>query len=521
MAAENPTTDAPVLLSVEGIVKDFPGLRALDDVSLQVRSGQIVALLGQNGSGKSTLVKVLAGVYTADAGTVTVHRTETGTAKQALHFIHQDLGLIENLSTVENLNLTSGTGRVFRPVPRRVEYRRAQNLLRRFGIDIDVRRPISHLTPAQRAIVAIARAMDGWTSPVNVLILDEPTAALHGEEVEVLFDVIRTVAAEGAGVMFISHRLEEVTELADRVIVLRDGRLTADMATTGLTSGRLAELITGRDGGAAEALAPAAPPGTGPAALTVQGLTGARVRGLDVELRRGEIVGITGNLGSGREHIAGLIYGAVPRVAGTVTVGSTVLTKASPHESLRHGMALVPADRRGHGGVMTLSVRENLTLPELAPLCVARVHLRPKAEKADVGHWMRQVEVHPSMPERALGLFSGGNQQKTVIARWLRTNPTVLLVEEPTQGVDVGSSEAIRALIVAAAARGTAVLVASSDNADLIRMCTRVLVLRDGECVAVLTGDAINDHRLTQECLGVNADHLTRTTAADLENAHA
>ncbi len=513
MAAPNTAPENPVLLTIDGISKDFPGLRALDRVSLQVRGGEITALLGQNGSGKSTLVKILAGVYTADAGTVTVHTGPgTGVHGDALHFIHQDLGLIENLSTIENLNIKPDTRGLLLPFARRAEYRRARSLMNRFGIEIDVRCPIAQLSPAQRAVVAIARAMDGWTGPTNIVVLDEPTAALHGEEVEILFNAIRAVATAGAGVVFISHRLEEVTELAHRAIVLRDGRLTADVLTAGLTSKDFADLITGRVGSVASNSAPAPSDETGTPTLSVRGLSGPRVRSLDIDVRRGEIVGIAGSLGSGREYVPGLIYGATRRTAGTVTIGSRALPNASPHASVQHGVALVPADRRAHGGVMTLSARENLTLPDLGTLSLGRIHLRPKLEKAEVRNWMGKTEVHPLTPERPLGLFSGGNQQKVVLARWLRNRPQVLLVEEPTQGVDVGSSEAVRALIIAAAGEGAAVLVASSDNTDLIRMCSRVLILRDGECVAVLTGDEINDHRLTQECLGVAADHLTEPT---------
>jgi len=481
--------DRRVVLAADHLTKDFPGLRALDDVSLRVRAGEIVALLGQNGSGKSTLVKILAGVYTADAGTAT---------HGSLHFIHQDLGLIPALSTVENLALGE---RGLAPVRRRKERAHARELIRRFGVDFDVLAPISELTPAQRTIVAIARAMDGWTGDEHVLVLDEPTASLHRGEVGVLFAAVREVARSGAGVMFISHRLDEVTALADRVLVLRDGRLVEDVPAAGLTAGELAYLITGKRSSAVT---------TGPEArsddeplLRVRGLAGASVQDLDLDLRRGEVLGIAGSLGSGREHVAGLLFGSLPRRAGAVEIDGRSLGKGT---ALRHGMALVPADRRADGGVMTMNVRENLTLPDLPRFRRFGGRLSLAAERAAAAEWCTRVGLRPMLPERELGLFSGGNQQKAVIARWLRIAPAVLLVEEPTQGVDIGAGEAIRQLILDAAGDGMAVLVSSSDNADLIRMCGRVLVLRDGRLATELTGPAIDDHRLTEECLGATKE---------------
>ncbi len=408
------------------------------------------------------------------------------------------------------------------PLRRRSEATVGRAAIRRFGVDFDVHRRVGTLSPAQRTIVAIARAMDGWTSDHNVLVLDEPTAALHREEAGTLFDAVKEAAKAGTGVIFISHRLEEVTELAERVVVLRDGRVVADVAAAGQTANSLAELITGRRAALAAAAAPV-PAARSAAAplLSVRALRGHTLRHLDLDIRAGEIVGIAGNLGSGREHVVGLVYGSVPREAGTVEVRGVRLRHASPHDASTHGVAMVPADRRAHGAAMSLSVRENLTLPRLRPLSRGGVHLSRGRERAETMTWLERVDMRPALPERPLALFSGGNQQKLVIARWLRTDPAVLLVEEPTQGVDVGASEAVRQLIVASAAGGMAVLVTSSDNADLTRMCGRVLVLRDGEVGADLRGEQVNDHRLTQECLGVSGDEPLVLSALSEEEHHA
>lgn len=512
--------DDQTILSVQDITKDFPGLRALDQVSMQVRSGEILALLGQNGSGKSTLVKILAGLYAPDSGSVTTHRSG-GDAHDVLHFIHQDLGLIDTLSTVENLAIgRHRNGHLLRPLHHRVEQDHARQLVHRFGAHFDVCSPLSRLTPAQRTIVAIARAMDGWTDPRSVLVLDEPTAALHGEEVGVLFTAVRQAARAGAAIIFISHRLDEVVELAHRVIVLRDGRLVADAATSGLSVDSLAALIIGRDLTVRQADSGQVRSRAGSPVLAVRGLASEAVQPLDLDIWAGEIVGISGNLGSGREDVAGLIFGSVARSAGTITVADKCFRRSSPLRSIKAGMALVPANRHTHGAVMAHDVVENLTLPDLKSVSHGGIHLRRRVEFAEAARWAEQVGVVPNLPRRPLRLFSGGNQQKVVIARWLRIKPTVLLVEEPTQGVDVGSSESIRELVVDASRNGAAVLVASSDNADLIRMCTRVLVFRDGMCTAELSGESLTDHRLTEECLGVSPRALAFDNPAPMEEVH-
>jgi len=490
------------LLRIAGLSKSFPGLKALDGVALQVAAGEIVSIVGQNGSGKSTLVKVLAGLYHADPGAVIEVRDAAGDLRHPeLHFIHQDLGLVPTLSTVENLDLGRRAGRAtLLPVPTRREQRAATEAVARFGGAFDVRLPVSDLTAAERTIVAIARAMRDWSRPDCVLVLDEPTAALPSAEVGRLFDAVRRVAASGAGVLFISHHLDEVMELSDRVVALRDGRVVADLPVGEVNRDRLLTLIAGRAVADVEIdhRASAAAP-----ALTANGLAGGTLHGIDLRIGAGEILGVSGLLGSGREDLAALLFAALARSAGEVRVGEAAVRAGDPRAAIRRGMAFVPADRRRHAAVMTMSVRENLTLPRLAPRRRPLGRLDGRAERVEAHAWVDTVGLHPALPERPLDLFSGGNQQKVVLAKWLRLEPKVLLLDEPTQGVDVGAKAAIYELIDRAAAAGTAVLVSSSDTKELTLLCDRVLVLRHGRVGAELGRDALSEARLLHESLGI------------------
>lgn len=492
------------LLRVTGLRKEFPGVKALDDVSLEVRSGEILAVVGQNGSGKSTLVKILAGVYQADAGRVELGGPDGGPEPE-MHFIHQTRALIEGLTTVENLALGRGVGAPAGLwLAKRRERRHAEGLIGSFGLDFDVTRPIRELSPAERTIVAVVRALDGWARPDNLLILDEPTAELHGGEVEKLFGVVRKVAAAGAGVIFISHRLDEVLSLSDRVLALRDGRVVADAPSESIDHNKLIQMIVGRQIETVKR-SPAALRESAPL-LVVDGLRGSTVAGVDLRLRAGEVVGVSGINGSGRESLAGLLFGALAREAGRVTVSGTTLGANDPVGAIAAGMGYVPADRHADGAVMDMSVRENLTLPGLRGLRRAFGRLDLRLERDEVRQWIRSVDLRPPEPRRRLDLFSGGNQQKVVIAKWLRMEPAVLLLDEPTQGVDVGAKVTIYELIRSAAREGMAVLVSSSDAKELIEACDRVVVMRDGRIVAELLSGELEEERLMQEELGLDRE---------------
>lgn len=505
MATESPAAnsvmmEAPPLLRVEKIVKNFPGLRALDSVSMDLHSGEVVAVVGHNGSGKSTLVKVLASLYTADSGTVELSSRDG--EETELHIIHQDLGLVSELNTIENLGMTRYKGgAAIAPFSKKQERARALELIGRFGEQFDVDVPIRSLTPAQRAIIAIARALDGWAHSKNVLILDEPTEALHASEVKILFDAVKRVAADGAGVIFISHRLDEVLAMADRVVVLRDGKKTADVRRAALDHDQLVAHVTGVSAGSEKASASHREKGE--TVLSLKGLKGVGVESVDLTLHSGEVLGVAGVLGSGREALPAMMFGAMESTADEYVLAGEPYLKRRPAESIRRGMAFVAGDRARLGAISVMSSRENITLPELRSLRNRFGNLQRKKERVEAGVLIEKFDVRPPRLEQKFSQFSGGNQQKIVFAKWLRIRPRVILLEEPTQGVDIGAKQAIYTTTEAAAAEGAAVLVCSSDAKELVRLCDRVIVLRNGRVAAELTGDRLTETQLILEGYGL------------------
>lgn len=508
MGALNP--DPAPVLDIARLSKTYPGQVALAEATLQVRPGEVHALVGQNGSGKSTLIKLLAGYVKADHGSdvrVAGHPVDLWAldrdVRQRIRVVHQDLGLVPTLSTVENLGLGRGfhTGAAGR-IRWSSEVRRAQDLLLGFGLAPDVRQPVATLTAAERAAVAIVRALQDWDGErPGLLILDEPTASLDRREVDALFREVRRVAAQGAGVLFVSHILDEVLGLADRITVLRDGRVVAGgIETAGLDEASLVELIVGRR---VTELFPEQHPHPGRPVLEADMVFGAILRGVTLKVHAGEILGVAGLVGSGREEIAGALFGATPRFAGKVLVDKRKVF-ATPRDAIRAGIALVPAERKVAGLDPEERLREHIPLPRLGPLHRGGL-LRGRAVRADAAEWAVRLEVEPPDLDRRMEKFSGGNQQKAVMARWMRTEPKVLLLDEPTQGVDVGAKASIYRQVRDAADRGTAVLVASSDAEELTHLCDRVLVFRSGVPAVELRGGSLTEERITAETSGATS----------------
>lgn len=498
------------VLDIIDLSKTYPGQVALDHASLQILPGEVHALVGQNGSGKSTLIKLLGGYVQADHGAhvrfggapVDLWSLDRAVRRQ-IRIVHQDLGLVPTLSTVENLGLGRGyhTGTAGR-IRWRDEVQRAQELLLAFGLAPDVRQPVATLSAAERAAVAIMRALQDWDdSRPGLLVLDEPTASLNRGEVDSLFREVRRVADRGAGVLFVSHVLDEVLELADRVTVLRDGQVVADgESAEGMDERRLVELIVGRS---VDDFYPDIDADVGRPVLEAENVFGLTLRGVNLKVHQGEVLGVAGLVGSGREEIAGALFGATPRFAGKVLVDKRKVF-ATPRDSIRAGVALVPADRKSHGLDPQERLYEHIPLPRLGPL-EGRVVLSRRAMRDESAEWADRLDVQPPMIGRRMEKFSGGNQQKAVLARWLRTEPKVLLLDEPTQGVDVGAKSAIYSNIRDGSAAGLAVLVASSDAEELVHLCDRVLVFRSGNVAVELRGSTLTEERLVAETLGATS----------------
>jgi ribose transport system ATP-binding protein len=495
-----------VALSVRGLSKTFAGQRALIDVDLDIKRGEIRALVGENGCGKSTLIKILAGFHEPDPGAVVtvagapLHVGRAGTAGAAgLRFVHQDLGLVATLDTVDNLALgrgyTLGRDRLIRW---KLEARAARAALAGLGYDIDVRAPVGTLSISERTAIAVARALAHQRDDATLLVLDEPTANLPAAEAARLFALVRKVRDSGVAVLFVSHHFDEVFGLADTVSVLRDGRLVATRPVPGLAERDLVEMVIGHRLEPHEAGSAAA--AGSELVLRARGVSGAVLRDLDLDVHAGEIVGIAGITGSGREEVAGMLFGAGPR-SGTVAVAGTDIPPCRPDLAISAGMGLVPAERHANAAFLTATVRENVTLVDLRRNAVAGF-LRGGRERSDVDGWLGRLRVRPAHTEFAMAALSGGNQQKVVLARWLRLGPRVLVLDDPTQGVDIGAKAEIHVLIQEAAARGMAVLVISSDHDELAALCHRAVVLRSGRAADALHPPALTPERLTAATIG-------------------
>lgn len=495
----------------QGLTKTFTRVPALADVDLEIEAGEVHALLGENGSGKSTLIKILSGFHRPDPGGgvwIGGDELELGSAESAYRlgcrFVHQDLGLVATESVMDNLALGVGYPVRFGTIRWRLALARARQDLRRAGLEVDPRTPVSELTASQRTGVAVARALrDEGGGRVRLLVLDEPTATLPANEVDHLLDMVRAVAATGVGILYVSHRLEEVFRVADRVSVLRDGSLVATRPTASLDHDSLVTLLVGRElAEVHDAVSALAAPAPGAPALVVDGLSAGPLDGISFEVRSGEVLGIAGITGSGREAVLGAVFGAVPRAGGDVRVHGDLLRPLRPDLAIAAGVAFLPPDRKVLGSIMELSGRENLTLPLLKPFW-RRGNLSRRLERKNADSWSARLSVRPAgaMEER-LATFSGGNQQKILFGKWLRCEPRVFLLDEPTQGVDIGAKAELHHQLLDAAAGGTAVVAASSDVEELAALCTRVLVLRDGRFVGELQGSEITAPTITHWCSG-------------------
>ncbi|TCP03256.1 sugar ABC transporter ATP-binding protein [Caldimonas thermodepolymerans] len=487
------TTAAPVL-ELTGICKRFTGVQALQDVSLRLRAGEVHALMGQNGAGKSTLIKVLTGVYPPDAGTVTLAGREIRPAspqeaqRLGISTVYQEVNLCPNLSVAENIF----AGRYPRKgwqggwrIDWKRMHREAEALLARLDLHVDVTRLLSGYPVAVQQMVAIARAL---SVQAQVLVLDEPTSSLDESEVQRLFDVLRRLRDEGLAILFVTHFLDEVYAISDRITVLRNGRHVGEYAASELDRGALVTAMVGRElAPAAQALrrSPAAAP-EGGVLLEARGLgRKGQLHPVDLQLRRGEVVGLAGLLGAGRTELARLLFGLDAADAGELRLGGRVVSFDHPAQAVRHGLGLCPEDRKSEGIVGELSVRENIALALQARMGLRRTLSRRRQQEL-AERYIRALGIRTPDAETPIAQLSGGNQQKALLARWLATQPALLILDEPTRGIDVAAKQEIMGEILRLAEEGMAVLFISSELDEVVRLSDRVVVLRDRRKVGEL-----------------------------------
>ncbi|MEV4111697.1 sugar ABC transporter ATP-binding protein [Nonomuraea sp. NPDC049695] len=491
-------------LQLADVRKSFGDNSVLRGVSFDVGPGEVVALVGENGAGKSTLTRVISGAHQPDSGrllidgTATVLKDPQAAMAQGIEVIYQEFqqNLFPHLSVAENmyvLDRERAFGRLF--VSKQRMAAEARQALRRLGMEIDVHRQVSELSVAERQMLEIAKAM---THELRLIILDEPTAALDEQESEQLFAQVNRLREAGVSVIYISHRLDEVFALSDRIVVLRDGRVTLDAPTERLTP---AEVVTGMVGDAVDDFYPKERNAGDEVVLEVRGGSGARFHDVDLQVRAGEVVGIGGVVGCGRSDLLRALFGLQPLTGGSVLVDGSGVRVAGVQDAIGSRIAYLSPDRQAEGLCMGQSVESNVSLASLREFSPGSGVVRRGKERAATGAVISELRVRAASPSVAVSSLSGGNQQKALFAKWVMTRPRVLLMDEPTRGVDVGAKTEIYRIINRLTADGVAVLLVSSDLPELVAMSDRVVVMREGRLVAELTGDDLDEQSILKHAL--------------------
>jgi ABC-type sugar transport system ATPase subunit len=493
-------------LRLEGIVKTFPGVRALDGVSFSVLPGEVHALMGENGAGKSTLMKVLGGIYQPDEGKIIVSEqpvvmTSPLQAKsKGIVFIHQELSLAEELTVAENIYLGELPRKSFGRVDWQKLHEQTNRILEMLKVGFDARTRVGDLSIANQQMVEIARAL---TVEAKAVIFDEPTASLTDAEKVVLFDVIDNLKAEGVGIIYISHRMEEIFRITDRISVLRDGQYRGTLNTAETSEDEITQLMIGRK---LDLSRNAVHHELGDVALQVRGLScGSLFRDISFEVRKGEVVGFYGLVGAGRTEIAETLFGLREPSSGAIFLNGEETAIHSPADAIAKGISLVPEDRKTQGLVLGMNCRDNMTLPQVDDL-KAGPFVAEGAEIAIFDQYRDRLDIRTPGWKQLAGNLSGGNQQKIVIGKWLSMHPSVLIVDEPTRGIDVGSKSEIHNLIRELASQGYAVIVISSEMPEVLHVSDRIVAMYSGEIIRTFTSEEVTEDNLIQAISGIRPD---------------
>jgi ribose transport system ATP-binding protein len=485
------------LLEVRGLTRVFGRARALDAVDMDVRAGEVVALLGENGAGKSTLIKLLAGVDRPTSGTIRLgeqtfeHGLSTADARSGgLAFVHQDLGLLGELSVAENIAHITGFARRRGLVDWRSQWEAARAILERWEIELDPKARVDRLEGAERALVAIARAL---AADARLVVLDEPTATLPRHHVETLLGAIGRLREGGIGVIYVTHRLREALEVADRAVILRDGRLAADMPMAGATQEQLIEHIVGRTPDIAPATKRQV---AAEVTLQLERVTGEHAQAVSLKFRCGEIVALVGLVGAGQRNLGRIVAGADRLVAGTMTLVGSPYAPHSPKAAQRAGVTYIPGDRIGEASFAAFESGMNFALRSQSALRITRRN----ADRRIAAPVFAKAGVTPADPAARFGTLSGGNQQKVLVAKWMADQPAVLVADDPTAGVDVGARATIHERLADAAAEGLTIVLVSSDADEVVALAHRAVVFRHGQVAAEIVADALSADRIALEC---------------------
>tara|TARA_R110002049_G_scaffold259564_3_gene435412 strand:+ start:602 stop:2116 length:1515 start_codon:yes stop_codon:yes gene_type:complete len=498
-------TDQTPALCLEGIVKTFPGVRALDGVSFSVMPGEVHALMGENGAGKSTLMKVLGGIHQPEEGQIIVDEVPTvmtsplQAKSKGIVFIHQELSLAEELSVAENIYLGELPRRSFGRVDWDTLYARTDAILEKLKVGFNAKTIVGDLSIANQQMVEIARAL---TVDAKAVIFDEPTASLTDAEKVVLFDVISDLQSQGVGIIYISHRMEEIFKITDRISVLRDGSYRGTLETRNTNEEEVTQLMIGR---ALDLSRNESHHELGDVALEVRSLScGDLFQDVSFEVRRGEVLGFYGLVGAGRTEIVETLFGLRDPSGGTILLEGEEVRVSSPADAISKGISLVPEDRKGQGLVLGMNCRDNMTLPQVGELSFGPF-VAPGAETEIFDKYKDKLDIRTPGWKQTVGNLSGGNQQKIVIGKWLSMHPKVLILDEPTRGIDVGSKSEIHNLIRDLAAQGYAVIVVSSEMPEVLHVSDRIVAMFSGRVMRTFTSDEVTEESLIQAISGISA----------------